>query len=1633
MTSPAAQALRNDSADAAIAAQEVEARAVKELSAAASILKSAEPGLAAFFDAFYRGASPEDLTRYTPESLAALASLVFERSAVRKPGETLVTTFEFQAQVAELTRREAVFVAVNDDSPFLFDSLMAEMNAAGARVHALFHPIMFVGRDAEGRRSDAGAQIKAQIKESVIVLVLDPIIDAERRATLEDGARNVFGQVRLAVRDWRKMRAHLLESIAALKKNPPPVSAGELAESVAFLEWVSGDHFTFLGTRDYTYRDDDGGQLVTIEGSGLGVLSDEHAHAIQRGDRHGQLTPEVRTFLKLPQPLIVTKSNQRSYVHRRVHMDYIGVKLFDAKGDFAGEHNFVGLFTSGAYSRRPNDIPLLRQKVEHVREQAALEPNSHDGKALAHILDNFPRDELFQIGEDELFATAMGVLRLGERPKVRVFVRFDRFDRFVSILVFVPRDRYDTAVREKIHAILAKAFDGRESAATPTIDDSMLARVYYIVGRNQGPRPQVDIRTLEGDIRAAIRTWEDGFADALMKEHGEADGMRLFHRHANAFPARYRDAFSPEEAVRDLNELDLLLRVKDASGIKARAYRLTLDPHAVLRLKLYVLGSVLPLSASLPVFENLGFKVIAEDSYPVSLKTSDGRQGDAAVLDFLMERADGAAADLADIKTRLEEAFHAVVSGEAESDGFNRLIVGAGLSWRDVTILRTAAKFLRQAGFGFSQDYMEHALSRNPDIAALIVDLFHARHDLDIKDRDARLKTLDDRIVAALNDVPSLDDDRIVRRFRNFVDCTLRTNFYLRDAKGSFSRHLCVKLDSHKLDELPAPRPMVEIFVYSPQVEGVHLRFGKVARGGIRWSDRREDFRTEVLGLVKAQQVKNAVIVPVGSKGGFYPKQLPVNATREDVQAAAIAAYKTFINALLDLTDNIHPDGSVVPPAGIVRHDGDDPYLVVAADKGTATFSDIANGIAEGRGFWLGDAFASGGSHGYDHKKMGITAKGAWEAVKRHFRELGRDIQTESFTCVGVGDMSGDVFGNGMLLSQKTKLVAAFDHRHIFIDPEPDTEASWTERRRMFELPRSSWADYDKEKISKGGGVFSRTAKEILLSPEMQALSGLAVAKASPAEFIKALLKADVDLLWFGGIGTFIKAEGQNNLDVGDRANDAVRVNGNDVRAKVVGEGANLGATQLGRIEYALKGGRLNTDAIDNSAGVDTSDHEVNLKILLSGPLRRGELTGPARDELLNSMVDDVAAHVLKDNYDQTLALSVAQARAHQDLDSHGRFIHDLERRGKLDRVVEFLPSDEDLRKRGADKRGLTRPELAVLLAYAKLDLDAEIVSSELPDQSYFTSELAGYFPQAAVTSFPDELIHHRLRREIVATSLANKIVNLAGPVFIHRTKEISSAPAARVARAFVLAEGAFGLSALKSRIDALDLRVPAAVQTGMYVDLTHLLRRLGIWFLVNVPANADLGDTIARYRAGVESLRGTFSTLVSPYEAHDTEARIAELQKAGAPLDVAEDIAVLPLLGGAPEIALLAHARGLPLDLVSGAYFAVGATIGLDRLRGLATRIFGTEHWDRLAIRRIVDDLYAGQRGLTADALSTLDPKTAVSRADGAEAVKLWAEQHADALERTRSFLSELERTGDLSIAKLTLANSQIHELAAH
>jgi glutamate dehydrogenase len=1620
-------------------AQHDSAEAAGHIAAAAHLIGTDDPELAAFFTAFTRYANPEDLIHYTGAELAALVRLVFEHTATRRAGAPLVEVFDPSREDASFAKQnENIVIAVSDDMPFLYDSVTAAIRAAGAHVSAAFHPVIPSARDSLGRRSPGGEALS----ESVIALALDSPLDPESEAALGKDLRDVLEDVRSAVKDWKPMVGRLAQTVAGLKENPPRVAEDVLGENLAFLGWLADNHFTFLGARDYRYHPENGGRLEPLFETGLGLLADPERRVIRRGADRSSLTPAVREFLTQPSPIIITKSSSRSVVHRRAHMDYLGVKTFDAAGNLTGERRFIGLFTSTAYSQLPGDIPLLRRKIEDVLAGSGFDRSGHDGKALAHVLNTFPRDELFQIGEDELLATALGILNLAQRPKVRVFLRFDKFDRFVSALVYLPRDRYSGAVRHRIHALLAHAFDGRQSAAMPTLDDESLARIHYIVGRNEGLRPQVDARNLEAQIRLAIRTWDDGFADALGIEHAGTSAA-LARRYADSFPAGYRDAFEPNEAVEDIDRIGTVLAGEGLGGhVSAHVYGRDGDAPGIVHLKLFVKGPFIPLSECLPVFENLGLKVIAEDAFALSPKDTKGETQSVALQNILMLRADGGPAEIERTKPLLEEAFHSVWAGKTESDGFNRLVVTANLPSRDIVILRAIAKYLRQAGVSFSQPYVESALAKNPAIAVKLVELFRTLHDPEafstLELRKQAADAIRGEIETLLNDVPSADEDRIVRLYINVIDAMLRTSFFQPGADGGDKPFLAFKLESARLEMLPAPKPLYEIFVYSPEVEAVHLRFGKVARGGIRWSDRAEDFRTEVLSLVKAQQVKNAVIVPVGAKGGFYPKRIPLGAPRDVVQAGGIAAYKTFIGALLDLTDNIGPEGNIIPPKNVLRYDSDDPYLVVAADKGTATFSDIANEIALAHGFWLGDAFASGGSHGYDHKKLGITARGAWEAVKRHFRELARDIQTDAFTCVGVGDMSGDVFGNAMLLSKETKLVAAFDHRHIFIDPSPEPHATWEERKRLFDLPRSSWADYNQALISKGGGVFARTAKEIALSPEMKALTGIAKDKVTPVELMRALLVAQMDLLFFGGIGTFVKSSAQAHADAGDRTNDAVRVNGRDIRALVVGEGANLGVTQLGRVEYAReggregKGGRINTDAIDNSAGVDTSDHEVNIKILMSGPLRRGELTDSERDSLLTFMAEDVAQLVLKDNYDQTQALSVVEATAARDLDASARFIRELERRGKLDRAVEMLPSDDAIRALGRDGKGFTRPEIAVLLAYAKLDLYHEVTESELTQDEYFKDLLASYFPPLAVEHFRGELERHRLARDIIATQLVNRIVNLAGPLFAHRMRELSNAELWRTARAYALANGVFSLEALAARIAALDLKVPAPIQIAMLADIAELLRRLGLWFIVQLPSSADLAATVETYREGFTVLKGHFSDLVSPLEKESTESRLARWKEAGVPTDVAEEVAILPLLGAVPEIILLSEAQGVTPVEAARTYFAVGGLIGLDRLRALASAITLNDHWDRLALRRIVDDLYAAQRLLAADALRGLVDAKAAAVSVKTNAVTVWAGRRTAEIERTRDFLAELERGGDPTIAKLALANSQIQKLAA-
>ena len=1253
---------------------------------------------------------------------------------------------------------------------------------------------------------------------------------------------------------------------------------------------------------------------------------------------------------------------------------------------------------------------------------AGLIPASHDGKALMHILETYPRDELFQISETELFDTAMGVLHLQERQRLALFVRRDPFDRFVSALIYVPRDRYDTRLRLKLQEILSEAYNGQIDAYSTHVAESPLARLHVLLSTRRGEIPRIDVASLEARMAEAARAWVDGVETALIAERGERKGLRITRRFSRAFPSNYQEHFDEHQAVSDIGLIERCL----AGGTLAMdLYRKAgAAPHQ-LHFKTFVRGTPVPLSDVLPMLENMGLRVIGEVPYRVEPEGED----EIWLHDFNMTVVGNAEIDLAGVRDAFHEAFAQVWHGAMEDDGFNKLVLLAGLTARQITMLRAYAKFLRQAAIPFSQSYMEETLARNPAITRGLAELFEARFDPGVERKAAIAHSMKirQRILEQLEEVSNLDEDRIIRRFLNAIDATLRTSFHQLDEEGRLLDRLSFKFDSQAIEELPLPKPYREIFVYSPRVEGVHLRFGKVARGGLRWSDRREDFRTEILGLVKAQQVKNAVIVPVGSKGGFVVKRPPPpDAGRDAFQAEGIACYRAFISGLLDLTDNLKGN-KVVPPRNVVRWDDDDPYLVVAADKGTATFSDIANAVSIDYGHWLDDAFASGGSAGYDHKKMGITARGAWESVKRHFRELGKDSQTEDFTCLGVGDMSGDVFGNGMLLSKHIKLIGAFNHLHIFVDPDPDPARSWTERNRLFALQRSSWTDYDQSLISKGGGVFDRRAKSIKPSAEMKRIFGIGKDSVTPNELILAMLQSEVELLWFGGIGTYIKASTESHLEVGDRTNDPIRISAPQLKARVVGEGANLGMTQRARIEFGMAGGKLNTDSIDNSAGVDCSDHEVNIKILLGAVEQSGSLTRKQRDKLLERMTDEVAELVLRDNYLQTQAISVTHRLGAHLLDRHARFMRGLEKVGLLNRAIEFLPDDEIVLERQKQGIGLTRPELAVVLSYAKITLYDELLGSDLPDDPFVERYLVDYFPSLLRQKYLKEIGKHRLRREIVATVLTNEIVNRLGPTFVHEVGEKTGLPAAEIARSYLIAAEIFRMPTLWRDIEALDNKVPAELQAAMLVECGRLVDREAVWFLREGGSPLDVRRVCGAYGPGVGFLMDKLETLLEGSDADDLEQRAAGYRELGAPAELARRIASLALLAPACDIVRISLGSQVSVEAVARAYFQIGARFGFDWLRRAAGRLSTDTAWDKLAVTAIIDDLFGHQGELTTKVLDVAGGKPAAE-----PVIDLWVAARQPQVTRTEQLLVELKATGTPDFAMLAVINRQLKSMVA-
>jgi glutamate dehydrogenase len=1604
-----------------------QARAARRLTEqAGTILLGRRGDLPESFPAqLFARAAPEDVLRYEPREVAALAEDAWQFLKERAPATTKVRLRSpASPSGTERTKTLSILEIVNDNMPFLLDSILGELTEQGIDVRLVAHPVFAIERDTAGNllgfRGEAAASGTAQ-RESFVHIHTDRIGDEARRAEIVRALEQALADVRVCVADWRAMVARVGEVIAGIRNNPPQLPGDETAEAVQFLEWLAADNFTFLGVREYAFPPE-GGEVEPKFETGLGILRARDVRILRRGREFVTITPEIREFLKEPKALIITKANVRSRVHRRVHMDYIGVKRFDREGRVAGEFRIVGLFTSTVYTRPAKTIPYLRRKVDAVIARTGFDPEGHSGKALVNVLDNYPRDELFQIDEDTLFRFATEILYLDERPRVRVLARRDRFDRFVSVIVYVPRERYDSGTHKEIADFLGGIYKGRTVAFYPFFPEGPLVRVHFIVARFEGQTPDPDRAALEQAVAAIVRTWTDALTEAIALVHDPAKAQVLLTRYRDAFPPGYREDYSADVAIGDIRVLESL---SPARPLGAEFHRERGGDAASAGFKVWSRERPIPLSERVPVLENMGFKVVDERTYRVEPKSEETKQG--WLHDMLLERADGGAMELEALKQRLEACFLTVMSSGAENDGFNALVLAAGVPWRDIALVRAIARFLRQARIAYSQDYLWATLRKHAAIAAKIVQLFHVRFDPRLtipgEERAKRQGAILAEIDGAMQGVESLDEDRILRRFVNAVQAALRTNFYQIDDGGQPKPTIAIKLDSRKIDELPVPRPLFEIFVYSPRVEGVHLRFGKVARGGIRWSDRPQDFRTEVLGLVKAQQVKNAVIVPVGAKGGFLPKQLPIGGAREAIQAEGTASYVLFVSSLLDVTDNLGPE-AVVPPGNVVRYDGHDPYLVVAADKGTATFSDIANGIAIERKFWLGDAFASGGSAGYDHKKMGITARGAWEAVRRHFREIDVDIRRTPFTVAGVGDMSGDVFGNGMLLERTIKLVAAFDHRDIFLDPDPDPQTSFAERARLFELARSSWRDYDKAKLSTGGGVFPRTAKEIVLSAEAQRLLGLPQRKATPQAVMHAILQLDVELLWFGGIGTYVRASAETDDQAGDRANDAIRVTGAELRCKVVGEGANLGMTQRARIEAAVHGIRLNTDAIDNSAGVNTSDVEVNIKIALGAPVRDGRLTPQRRDALLGEMTDEVAALVLRNNYLQTLALSLAQRRGLEDLGFQQRLIQTLELRGLLDRAVEFLPDDLEIADRRRRGLSLTRPELAVLLAYAKLTLYDELLDSNVPDDPYLGRELDRYFPRLLVERFPDAVAGHQLRREIIATQLANSIINRGGPTLVVRITDHTGASPAAIAAAFAAARDGYELTRLNGAIDALDAAIPGALQLELYASVQNLLIDRLIWFLRNVDLSRGLAEVVEHYRAGIRSVEAALDQVLTAQAQSARAARVAELKAAGVPADLARKIADLPALAAATDVVLVGDRTGKPFAQVAATYFAAGAYFQLDRIAEAARGIKITDYFDQLALDRALGSIAEAERRLTAKMVS--------NGLAGPPAVEHWIEAHAGEVERIRATVHAIAASG-LTLSKLSVAASLLGDLVKH
>jgi len=1587
-----------------------------------------EPGAEHFLKTYYDDAQQNDALSLNKDELLDLARDFWMFGNSRKIGKTSISVRPIKA-VKSLSGRYDVVEIITDDRRFLVDSIIGEITSHGIDIVALFHPIVSGHRDAKGNWRTSGETAR----ESMIQVIISKQ-SLQVRKVLKTGISETLSDLEAVINDFKPMLTMLEDNISELSDQHGTVANDVLDEACEFLEWIKDGNFVLLGTRKYVYergkRKEEGGKgrsfdyvrPAMVAESCYGVLRDKTRLVLRQSNEPAVISSNVTTFLADKDPVTVAKSNLFSRVHRRVRMDYITIKHYTKKGVVKGETRFVGLFTVDAYARSPKYVPLIRRKVSQILHRYGAEEGSHNAKRLEFVLSSYPRDELFQSSEDDLFSIASGIAQAFDRPRTRVFVRNDPFKRFVSVLVFVPRENYNTLVRQRIGEHLRKAWDGRVSAFYPQYSDSPLARVHFIIGLDTDNDAAPDLQKLEADIAMISQPWSAGLQTVVERREDTNLGNRL-SSYKTAFSAAYQSRFDAQQAVDDIEVIETLS--KDVP-VDVRVYSDDNDANATFRAKLYSYDQRMELSDIMPIFSNMDLHVAQETGYKI---TPSGSKS-VWVHDYEMRLG-----FVPEGRSRLNDIFHdaflSIWQGRNEDDRFNALILPQAAPWRQVAFLRLLARYRKQSGLDPSEDVQIAALAAYPKITGMLLDVFKAKFDpalkLSMEKRQGDVNRLETLLFASLEKVVSLDHDRALRRMALALQASLRTNFFQKDADGQLHPYISLKMDSQAQEFLPSPKPYREIFVWSPRVEGIHLRFGPVARGGLRWSDRRDDFRTEVLGLVKAQQVKNAVIVPVGSKGGFYPKKLPTGGARDAFMAEGIASYTQFINGLLDITDTYEGAGTKAPKQ-VICWDAPDPYLVVAADKGTATFSDIANGIADKYGFWLGDAFASGGSVGYDHKAMGITAKGGWEAVKRHFREIGKDIQSEAFDVIGIGDMSGDVFGNGMLLSKKIRLLAAFDHRDIFIDPDPDTAKTFKERERMFNTPGTTWQDFNKKLISKGGGVFARSSKSIKLSPEIQKLTGLGSDEVTPNQLMQALLKSPCELLWFGGIGTYIKSNSETNAEVRDKANDLIRINGRDLKAQVIGEGANLGVTQAGRIEFARNGGRVNTDAIDNSAGVDCSDNEVNIKILLAGAIDSGELKPAKRVKLLESMTDDVSNHVLQHNYDQTGALSLAEKYASKEHHTYARFMETLEDEGRLDRTVEGLPSASEMQSLGDNDGALMRPEIAVLNAYAKIKLFDDLIATNTADDPYYEAVLHAYFPKA-LQGFTKAMSEHRLRREIIISRLCNQIIDVGGPVFMARLHEQTNGNVADIAKAFTVAYDVLQIGRIRKEINALDNKIDAQAQLSLMEEISVVLQRVIGW-LVRRGETGAITHRIAMRTEGLKSVDQSWVDVLSTYDSRRVAARIGRFVRAGIPAELARDVSLLRASASGFDVIALCKKTGWPIRKSAELFYDIGGRFKIDRLRTMSMKSQPKTHWEGLAQRRIEEDFYAAQAQLAYAAARLHIEGKGTAKASTKTIIDGFVKQNSSVIHAYEDTFSKVNASGGWTLAKFAIMNAQLREL---